>query len=127
MARGTSAVFQQITAPIDLHRTVGKADRNVDIPFPPSPGNHLHGAQTGLGIGFLECDRFRLRPGFSAQDEHAVTQIGGSFSLSFLSRPAPNRRPSLSSLAMYSLCGRRSSSRDGALTGGGSTSVMKQR
>jgi hypothetical protein len=93
MARGTSAVFQQITPPIDFHRTVGKADRNVDIPFAPSPGNYPHGAQTGLGIGFLECDRFRLRPGFSAQDEHAVTQIGGFLLLIVLKQARAKQAP----------------------------------
>src|SRR5215831_2561509 len=90
---GSLPVVEQITAPIDLYGTVGKADRNVDIPFPPEPRYHLHCSQTGLSIGFLECDRFRLRPGFSAQDEHAETQIGGFLLLIVLEQARAKQSP----------------------------------
>src|SRR4030095_11300384 len=83
------------TARIDLNSTVGKADRNVDISFPSEPRHYPHRSQTCFGIGLFEGNRFGLRPGFSAQDEHPKTVIGGWFILFIVLEQARAEQTSL--------------------------------
>ena len=79
MTLNSLTVLEDISAPIDPHGTVRKADRNIDIPFPANRSKHLHGSNTGLGIGPPEGYRFRLCSASSAQDEHAVAEIADFF------------------------------------------------